>query len=45
MGWNVLEDMGVNGEDEKGWRMWKGYMDGVNWRTLDKEMGRWVLMG
>lgn len=42
MGWNVLEDMGVNGEDEKGW---KGYMDGVNWRTLDKEMGRWVLMG
>lgn len=38
MGLNVLEDMGVNVDDEKGWGMWKG-QDGVNWVTLDREMG------
>lgn len=37
MGWDVLEDMGVNGEDEKGWRIWAGIEDveGIGWVKLE----------
>lgn len=37
MGWNVLEDMGVNGEDEKGWRIWFGIEDveRIGWGKLE----------